>query len=56
MQRRRGVASRLCLGVAREGKGLSAHAWLELGQELIIVGEAQAPYFKRLVEFGGERA
>ena len=56
MLRRRGVPSRLCLGVAREGTELSAHAWLELGQDLIIVGEAQAPYFKRLVEFGGERA
>ena len=44
------------LGVAREGGGLSAHAWLELGQDLIIVGEAQAPRFTRLVEFGGERA
>jgi hypothetical protein len=56
MLRRRGVASRLCLGVAREGTELSAHAWLELGQDLIIVGEAQAPRFTRLVEFGGERA
>jgi hypothetical protein len=56
MLRRRGVASRLCLGVAREGMELSAHAWLELGQDLIIVGEAQAPRFTRLVEFGGERA
>jgi hypothetical protein len=56
MLRRRGVASRLCLGVAREGQVLSAHAWLELGQDVIIVGEAQAPRFIRLVEFGGERA
>lgn len=56
MLRRRGVASRLCLGVARDGSQLSAHAWLELGQDLIIVGEAQAPRFTRLVEFGGERA
>ena len=56
MLRRRGVASRLCLGVAREGQELSAHAWLALGQDLIIVGEAQAPRFTRLVVFGGERA
>jgi hypothetical protein len=56
MLRRRGVASRLCLGVARDGAQLSAHAWLELGQDLIIVGEAQAPSFTRLVEFGGEHA
>jgi hypothetical protein len=56
MLRRRGVASRLCLGVARDGAQLSAHAWLELGQDLIIVGGAPAPHFTRLVEFGGERA
>jgi hypothetical protein len=56
MLRRRGVASRLCLGVARDGAQLSAHAWLELGQDLIIVGEAQAPRFTQLVVFGGERA
>ena len=56
MLRRRGVASRLCLGVAREGEALSAHAWLELGQDNIVVGEAQAPRFTRLMEFGGERA
>ncbi len=56
MLRRRGVASRLCLGVARDDTGLSAHAWIELGQDLIIVGHEQAPRFRRLVEFGGERA
>jgi hypothetical protein len=52
MLRRRGIASRLCLGVAREGGALSAHAWIELGQD-IITGGAQAPRFTRLVEFGG---
>jgi hypothetical protein len=51
MLRRRGIASRLCLGVAREGGALSAHAWIELGQD-IITGGAQAPRFTRLVEFG----
>jgi hypothetical protein len=56
MLRRRGVASRLCLGVAREGEALSAHAWLELGHNNIVVGGAQAPRFTRLMEFGGERA
>jgi hypothetical protein len=55
MLRRRGIASRLCLGVAREGQSLSAHAWLELGQQM-IVGEGPQPRFTRLVEFGGERA
>jgi hypothetical protein len=56
MLRRRGVPSRLCLGVARDGQKLSAHAWLELGQDHIIMGGAEAPQFTRLVEFGGERA
>jgi Transglutaminase-like superfamily len=56
MLRHRGVASRLCLGVAREGEALSAHAWLELGHDNIVVGGAQAPRFTRLMEFGGERA
>jgi hypothetical protein len=56
MLRRRGIPSRLCLGVAREGSKLSAHAWIELGQDLIVVGEAPVPQYTRLVEFGGERA
>src|ERR1700730_2430119 len=55
MLRRRGIASRLCLGVAREGEALSAHAWIELGQE-VIVGGGEAPRFTRLVEFGGGRS
>jgi Transglutaminase-like superfamily len=54
MLRRRGVASRLCLGVAHEGQQLAAHAWIELGQDM-ITGGAEAPRFTRLVEFGGER-
>jgi hypothetical protein len=54
MLRRRGIASRLCLGVAREGRALSAHAWIELGQDVIVGGDA-APRFTRLVEFGGDR-
>jgi hypothetical protein len=51
MLRRRGVASRLCLGVARQGQQLTAHAWVE-------VGEKRAPSdpdiggFTRLAEFG----
>jgi hypothetical protein len=55
MLRRRGIASRLCLGVAREGEALAAHAWLELERE-IIVGGGEAPRFQRLVEFGGRPA
>jgi len=55
MLRRRGIASRLCLGVARDGEALAAHAWLELGRE-IVVGGAETPRFQRLVEFGGKAA
>jgi Transglutaminase-like superfamily len=52
MLRRRGIASRLCLGVARDGGGLAAHAWVEIGKE-IIVGGSRAGGFTRLAEFGG---
>jgi hypothetical protein len=50
MLRRRGIASRLCLGVAREGGELTAHAWVEIGPDK-IVGSAEG--FTRLAEFGG---
>lgn len=52
MLRRRGIASRLCLGVARDSGGLTAHAWVEIGKE-IIVGSTEAGGFTRLAEFGG---
>src|SRR5215510_6454484 len=51
MLRRRGIASRLCLGVAREGNALIAHAWVE------TAGHGAAPdreigRFTRLAQFG----
>ena len=49
MLRRRGIASRLCLGVAREDGALAARAWVELG-ETKIVGGAEAARFTRLAE------
>jgi Transglutaminase-like superfamily len=52
MLRRRGIASRLCLGVAREGGELAAHAWVEIGNNK-IVGGTEAEGFTRLAEFGG---
>jgi hypothetical protein len=55
MLRRRGIASRLCLGVARDGDALTAHAWIEIGQQM-IVGGAEAPLYTRVAAFGGERA
>jgi hypothetical protein len=50
MLRRRGIASRLCLGVAREGDELTAHAWIEVGKVKILDA---AEGYTRLAEFGG---
>jgi hypothetical protein len=52
MLRRRGIASRLCLGVARNADGLDAHAWIEVGDDK-IVGATEAEKLTRLAEFGG---
>jgi hypothetical protein len=52
MLRRRGIASRLCLGVARERDALSAHAWVEIGGDK-IVGGAEADGFTPIATFGG---
>jgi hypothetical protein len=52
MLRRRGIASRLCLGVARNGSELAAHAWIEVGEKKIIGGD-EAGRFTRLAAFGG---
>jgi transglutaminase superfamily protein len=52
MLRRRGIASRLCLGVACEGLDLAAHAWIEVGED-VVVGGAERAKFSRLAEFGG---
>jgi hypothetical protein len=52
MLRRRGIASRLCLGVTRERGALDAHAWLEVGNAK-IVGAREADGFTRMAEFGG---
>ena len=54
MFRRRGIPSRLCLGVARDGDALTAHAWIEIGGDKVL-GGAAAARFTRLAEFGGER-
>jgi Transglutaminase-like superfamily len=52
MLRRRGIASRLCLGVARKESGLAAHAWVEVGRQKIGAGGGEAAY-TRLADFGG---
>jgi hypothetical protein len=36
MLRRRGVASKLCLGVRRDASALAAHAWLEIDRKVVF--------------------
>jgi len=54
MLRRRGIASRLCLGVARNGGEISAHAWIEVGDKKIVGGD-EAVAFTRLAAFGAAK-
>src|SRR5262245_30874471 len=54
MLRRRGIASRLCLGVARQDQTLIAHAWVEIG-ECGAVKDRDAGRFTSLAKFGGAR-
>ena len=44
MLRRRGIASRLHYGVARDGDKLVTHTWLEAGGETVIGGEVAGEY------------
>lgn len=53
MLRRRGIASRLCLGVARSDGEIAAHAWIEVG-ELTVVGGDEARSFTRLAAYGAK--
>ena len=52
MLRRRGISSRLCLGVAQDEGNLAAHAWVEVGKE-VVIGGTEIARFARLAEFGG---
>jgi len=54
MLRRRGIASRLCLGVAREDRSLSAHAWVEIGGQVIVgdVDPASGQGYTSIAQFG----
>jgi transglutaminase superfamily protein len=52
MLRRRGITSRVCLGVAREQDKLAAHAWVEVGEGRAVASPG-AGAFRRLAEFGG---
>lgn len=51
MLRRRGIASQLCLGVARNEVTVIAHAWVEIGPK-VIVGGAERNRFTKIEEFG----
>jgi Transglutaminase-like superfamily len=52
MLRRRGIASNLCFGVARDENGnLRAHAWVKAGQE-VIVGGFEGELFTELTHSG----
>ncbi|HYV68680.1 MAG TPA: lasso peptide biosynthesis B2 protein [Pseudolabrys sp.] len=54
MLRRRGIASRLCLGVARQDQALVAHAWVEIGEDGAAM-DRDAGRFTPLAQFGGTR-
>jgi Transglutaminase-like superfamily len=55
MLSRRGITSSLCLGIARTGSDLAAHAWLERESE-IVLGRAAAPSVVLVARFGPESA
>jgi hypothetical protein len=54
MLRRRGIASRVCLAVAREDREVAAHAWVEAGNDK-FVGDTGGQRFIRIAEFGFPR-
>ena len=54
MLRRRGIANRLCLGVARDGGELAAHAWIEVGNKKIVGGD-ETRAFTQIAAFGDAR-
>lgn len=51
MLRRRGIPSRLCLGVAREGHALVAHAWVETAAHK-VASDPEIGRFTHLARFG----
>jgi hypothetical protein len=53
MLRRRGIPSRLCLGVARNGGAIAAHAWIEVGERTLVGGD-DARSFTRLAAYGAK--
>jgi len=51
--KRRGIVATIRFGVAKSEAGLAAHAWLVVGSEIVLGGEA-APDFKALADLGGK--
>ena len=51
MLRRRGIDSKICLGVAKQGVELIAHAWVEAGSN-VVIGDAERRRFTTVAEFG----
>jgi Transglutaminase-like superfamily len=51
MLRRRGIAARLCLGIARKDGQLTSYAWIERGGR-VVAGAAEAARSKRVAIFG----
>lgn len=54
MLRRRGIASKVCLAVARDDRELAGHAWVEISGNR-IVGSTGSERFTRIAEFGAPR-
>lgn len=52
MLRRRGQSARVVIGVAMASGKLEAHAWLELGETVVVGGEAGIERYARLREVG----
>ena len=51
-----GYGSRVIVGVApnADGRGFRAHAWLEIGDEVVVGGAEALDEFSRLTELGAE--
>ncbi len=50
--RRRGIPSTIRLGVNKTGAGLAAHAWLIVGDAIVLGGEI-SPDYRAIADMGG---
>lgn len=50
--KRRGITATIRFGVAKSEVGLTAHAWLMVGSEIVLGGEAASDY-QALADLGG---